>query len=168
MPVMTVLPIFWGTSWATPPFTNAFTGDKITGLTEFYSKLSSKYLPNNYTNTCNEYTGYSYSMKTIQKVTSSITFAPVYVDRPASPLGASIGSSASPVLAEVCKVIKARSISTTALANYYFPVYADVKRFANTVTTVALSLYNRDPLSVLLLSSRRPTPLTFTCVDLFN
>ena len=129
MPVLTVLPIFWGTSWATPPFTNAFTSDKIIGLTEFYSKLSSKYAATNYTNTCNEYTGYSYSMKIIQKITSYIRFAPVYVDRPASPLGAGTGSSASPVLAEVCKVIKARSISTATLANYYFPVYVDVKRF---------------------------------------
>ena len=123
MPLTKVVAIFWGTSWAT----NTFTADKITGLREFYSKLSSNVFTKNYTNTCNEYTGYSYYTHTIKKVTSYITLASTYMDTSSS-LGASTGSSVQPVFAEVCKVISLLSISTNDLANYYFPVYVDVTR----------------------------------------
>jgi hypothetical protein len=104
MPNVQVTPIFWGAKWG-----GNFTGDKMTGLQTFYMGIGFS----TYANTTDEYgdaNGF---------VTSNITYTHPVLDLSPAP---SSGNRVSPILAEVCKVIKSPS------SNGYYPVYVDTPR----------------------------------------
>src|SRR5262249_37919463 len=93
-------------SWGIP----AFVGDKITGLSTFFTGIGSS----NYAATVNEYTG------TNGQVTSSISFGGTLTDT--SPAPTSNKSTTRAILAEVCKMI------SNPVPNGYYHVYTDAKR----------------------------------------
>jgi hypothetical protein len=99
-----VQPIYWGTSWDN----SNFVGDKITGLTSWYTGFSGS----NYAKTSDEYTG------TNGQVGRSNTLGSDVIDL--SPAGS--GAKTSTILAEVCRKI------TNPVANGYYPVYVDLPR----------------------------------------
>jgi hypothetical protein len=99
-----ILPIYWGPSWVN----SSFVGDKITGLTSFYTGFSGLH----YAKTSDEYTG------TNGQVGASTTLGSDVIDLST----ASSGAKTSTILAEVCRKI------TNPIANGYYPVYVDLKR----------------------------------------
>ncbi len=106
-PIMTssaVQVIYWGTSWGN----NAFVGDKVTGLTSWYTGFSGS----NYAKTSDEYKG------TNGQVGPTNTLGSDVVDLSA----AGSGAKTSTILAEVCSKI------TNPVANGYYPVYVDLPR----------------------------------------
>ena len=104
MQSVTVRPIFWGPSWGSL----SFAGDKVTGLTTFYTDMSGS----TYANTTNEfYDSSNHVGSTISVGTSVVDLSP-----------ATGGSQTSPILNEVCKSI------SSPVANGYYPVYTDVRR----------------------------------------
>jgi hypothetical protein len=108
-PVMTqgayVEAIFWGAKWADP----AFVGDKMTGLSSFYSGIGSS--PYAATNT--EYTDSTGAVSDVVSLGGS------HVDLSAAP---SNGNRAAPILAEVCRV------ATNLVPHGYYPVFVDTPR----------------------------------------
>ena len=96
--------IFWGPSWSN----SSFVGDKITGLTSWYTGFSGS----NYAKTSDEYTG------TNGQVGPSNTLGSDVIDLST----ASGGSKTSAILGEVCSKI------TNPVANGYYPVYTDLPR----------------------------------------
>ena len=96
--------IFWGTNWGS----NTFVGDKITGLTSWYTGFSGS----NYAKTSDEYTG------TNGQVGPTNTLGSDVVDL--SP--AASGAKTSRILAEVCSKI------TNPVPDGYYPVYVDLPR----------------------------------------
>jgi len=106
-PIMTssaVQVVYWGSSWGN----SNFVGDKITGLTSFYTGFSGS----NYAKTSDEYTG------TNGQVGASNTLGSDVIDLST----AGSGAKTSTILAEVCRKI------TNPVANGYYPVYVDLKR----------------------------------------
>ena len=106
-PIMTdsaVQVIYWGTSWNK----SSFAGDKITGLSAYYTGFSGS----NYAKTSDEYTGSNGT------VGASNTLGSDVIDL--SPAGS--GARTSTILAEVCRKI------TNPVANGYYPVYVDLPR----------------------------------------
>jgi hypothetical protein len=101
-----VTAIFWGPKWANA----SFTGDKQTGLGQFYANVAGTA----YARTNGEYAGVNGA-----KVSTAITYAGQVVDTSATPSGA---PSTSAVLNEVCAQISNPS------ANAYYPVYTDIPR----------------------------------------
>jgi hypothetical protein len=104
MPTAVMQSIFWGTSWA------SYTGDKITGMDQWYSGFNSS----PYADTSDEYIGSN------GQVTSGTTYYGNVIDITAS----SGGSSTSAILAEVCKSIPNPDPS----GNGYYAVYTDTPR----------------------------------------
>jgi hypothetical protein len=107
-PIMTsvskVYPIYWGTTWAN------YTGDKISGLSSFYSGYSNS----NYAKTSDEYKGTNGQVgPTVSGVQAAI------VDASPAP---SHAPSTTTILAEVQKYYP------TPAADGYYPVYVDTKR----------------------------------------
>jgi hypothetical protein len=102
-----VKPIFWGKSWAS----SNFTGDKMTGLDDFYAHVGGS----SYLGTNTEYTQSSGAF-----VTTTVTGQTHVVD--STTAGPSGAPATSAVLAEVCKMI------TTPASNGYYPVYVDTPR----------------------------------------
>jgi len=102
---ITVVPIFWGTSWSNA----SFAGDKVNGLQMFYNGMNGS----SYAATNSEYTGSNGSVTTtiVTPVTSQTDTS-----------AATGGSRTGPILAEVCKEI------TTPVAYGYYPVYVDIPR----------------------------------------
>jgi hypothetical protein len=97
--------IFWGPSWSN----STFTGDKISGLGQFYGDVGgTKYMQTN-----SEYYGTNGSVGT------GVTYAGATTDPSAPPKGS---PKVSAILNEVCKVI------TSPVANGYYPVYVDSPR----------------------------------------
>lgn len=106
-PIMTdsaVRVIYWGPSWGN----SSFIGDKMTGLTSWYTGFSGS----NYAKTSDEYTG------TNGQVGPNTTLGSDVIDL--SPAGS--GAKTSTILAEVCRKIAA------PVANGYYPVYVDLPR----------------------------------------
>jgi hypothetical protein len=106
----TVAPIFWGSSWGKA----SFAGDKISGLTTFYTGISDS----TYAKTNTEYTDGSGI-----HVSSTITFGGSLVDISKAPNNANV---TSPILAEVCKLHP--DALHGLVANGYYPVYVDTPR----------------------------------------
>lgn len=107
MPLAVSKAIFWGPSWANA----TFAGDKITGLDSWHQGFAGS----NYAKTGGEYTG---SNGTVNSGLSN------YLGHAVDTSTATGGSSTSPILAEVCKVITSPDPS----GNGFYPVYTDVKR----------------------------------------
>ena len=103
----TVVPVFWGTKWAT----STFKGDKVTGLDNFYSHVGGT----PYLHTNSEYYDGSAHVNT-----SSVSKGTDITDSTAAPVGA---PSTTQVLAEVAKATGNRPV-----ANAYYPVYSDQPR----------------------------------------
>jgi hypothetical protein len=109
-PVMhatTVVPVYWGSSWAN----SSFVGDKVSGLDTFYSGVGGTA----YARTNGEYTDSSGSVNT-----GSIGKSANKIDTSATPSGA---PSTTQVLQEV-----ARATNGAPVANAYYPVYSDQRR----------------------------------------
>jgi hypothetical protein len=106
MPTANINAIFWGPSWAN----TTFVGDKITGIDSWYMGFSGS----NYAKTSDEYNGSN------GQVGPTTAYLGHVVDTSAA-VG---GSSASAILAEVCKQIT--NLDTSG--NGYYPVYVDLKR----------------------------------------
>jgi hypothetical protein len=104
MPEAVTESIFWGTSWG------AYTGDKITGMDEWYSGFDGS----NYAYTSDEYSGSN------GPVGPSTTYQGHVIDTSASTGG---GNSAA-ILAEVCKAVG----TVDPHGNGYYAVYADTPR----------------------------------------
>ena len=102
-----VQPIVWGTRWSDPTFIQ----DKLTGLENFYMGIGGS----SYGKTNDEYTDGSGV-----HASSAVTFGGIVTDLSAAPTS---GSSALPILAEVCAVI-----GTSAVPNGFYPVYVDTPR----------------------------------------
>jgi hypothetical protein len=106
-PIMTsstVQVIYWGTSWGN----NAFVGDKITGLTSWYTGFSGS----NYAKTSDEYNGSNGQVGPTNTLGSDVIDLSI----------AGSGAKTSTILAEVCSKI------TNPVANGYYPVYVDLPR----------------------------------------
>lgn len=110
MPTSVTKTIYWGPSW----INNTFVGDKITGLTSWYTGFSGSH----YAAASSEYTGTNG-----QVGTSSLNQGHV-IDTST----AANGSSTSAILAEVCKQITSGNITPDPDGNGYYPVYVDLKR----------------------------------------
>jgi len=109
-PVMhstTVVPVFWGSSWAN----SSFTGDKITGLDYWYSHAGGT----PYLHTNSEYYDGSGNANT-----TSVSKSADKTDYSQTPSGA---PSTSQVLAEVARVT-----NNNPVPNAYYPVYSDQRR----------------------------------------
>ena len=104
--VADIRPIFSGSSWGS----SAFVADKIDGLGTFYSGMGFS----SYATTADEYYDSS------SPVTPDIRYSVPVVDVS----NASNGSQTSPILSEVCKVIK----TPDANGYGYYPVYVDRPR----------------------------------------
>ena len=100
-----VTAIFWGSKWSDA----TFTGDKMTGLDDFYGGLATS----SYAATNTEYAG------TNGKVSAAVSYGGHVVDTSVAPARA---PKTSAILAEVCKMI------TSPVANGYYPVYTDTPR----------------------------------------
>ena len=103
----TVVPVYWGSSWAN----TSFTGDKITGLDTFYSGVGGTA----YARTNGEYYDGTGNVNT-----TNISKSANLKDSSATPSGA---PSTSQVLAEVAK-----ATGNHPVANAYYPVYSDKPR----------------------------------------
>ncbi len=110
MPTTVSKQIFWGPSWTN----TTFVGDKITGLTSWYTGFSGS----NYARTSDEYTGTNGQVG----VTTLNQGHVIDVSTAAN------GSSTSAILGEVCRQITLRNITPDPSGNGYYPVYVDVKR----------------------------------------
>jgi len=100
-----VEPIFWGTSWSN----SSFVGDKVSGLTLFFSGIGGS----SYAGTTSEYTDGT------GHVGTGVTFGATHFDFSTATAN---GQQTGPVLAEVCKEI------ASPVADGYYPVYIDQKR----------------------------------------
>jgi hypothetical protein len=106
MTTATVKSIFWGTSWG------SYTGDKITGIDNFYSGFSGS----NYAKTSDEYTD---TIGTGHQVGPTIFSLAHVIDISA----ASGGGSTSAILAEACRQFTGPTDGTA-----YYAVYTDLPR----------------------------------------
>jgi hypothetical protein len=109
-PVMhstTVIPVFWGSKWSD----SAFTGDKVTGLDTFYSRVGGT----SYLHTNAEYTDGTGNVNT-----TAVSKGSDLTDTSATPSGA---PSTTQVLAEVANVT-----NNHPTAGAYYPVYSDQPR----------------------------------------
>ncbi len=110
MPTALTQPIFWGTKWAGA----AYTGDKISGINDWYAGYSNS----NYAKTTTEYVG---SNGRVGSATSSL---PNLLDTSPS----SGGQNSSVILNEVAKALTAAGEKPPADGSGYYPVYTDQPR----------------------------------------
>jgi hypothetical protein len=101
-----VQPIYWGPKWNL----SAFKGDKIDGLTDFYSQVGGS----TYAGTNTEYRDVNNF-----PVSDRVSWNGDFLDYSSTP---SKAPSTSTVLAKVCQRI------TNPVTNGYYPVYTDVRR----------------------------------------
>jgi hypothetical protein len=108
LPSTTTQAIFWGTSWS------SYVGDKMTGLDSFYTGHGGS----NFAKTVDEYSG----------TNGAVTAAGSYAGHVMDPTAAAGGGSTATILAEVCKLAAAGTITPQPDGSSYFPVYTDVVR----------------------------------------
>ena len=107
MHATTVIPVFWGSSWAN----GSFVGDKVSGLDRLYGGIGGTA----YLHTNSEYTDAAGNVNT-----TSVSKGGDLTDTSAAPSGA---PSTSQVLAEVAK-----ATNNNPQAGAYYPVYSDKPR----------------------------------------
>lgn len=105
--------IFWGTSWNSLPATD----DKIAGLDLFYA---------GYGNTPFARTNIEYG--TGAGVAPFVGQTSTYKGHIIDPTAASGGSTTTPILNEVCKVVTSNGIALDPAGNDYIAVYTDLPR----------------------------------------
>ena len=105
--------IFWGPSWTS----SSFAGDKITGLSSFYTGESGS----NYAKTVDEYTD---TVNGGHTVGPSLTNQGSVIDTST----AAGGGNTTTILNEVAKEVAAGAITLDPNGNSYVPVYTDVRR----------------------------------------